>query len=298
MPAQTYGLSTSSIFWDVEQTDVNQDSVEYVTISCVGYMKASGNTLSNALTTIPFTIPITSSGPVLLSSELAGAGLNSRSVTFTGDGRIECRATYKLPASSLVNPGQDEQTSSSADKFDLRVEVEEVPLLAHPVAQAFPLASKNKLKNLLEGDIIANPKYDGTTDTKEFIYSSDIDNASAVEVTFSGSDITVNGISASPLDYARMIKAGIESYLRPAVRWTWQCARNTYPSNSELNKVGDVVSPPDAPNITDDRDWLYTGISVAHEADGAFTISREFVLSERGGALQEIYKGGGGTISP
>ena len=53
MPAQVYTYNTTDITWDTSETEVDQSSVDFVAISCVGFMEEDGNTLSNALTTIP-----------------------------------------------------------------------------------------------------------------------------------------------------------------------------------------------------------------------------------------------------
>ena len=302
MPAQTYGLSTTDIRWDYTQTEVDQSGVDFITINCVGYLREEGQSLGGALLVIPSTIEISSTGPVKSSLELDGANLDTRSTALTGDGRIECRATYKIPLSSVINGPDDSGTSgqtSDSDRYDLRVEVEEAPILSHPVAIQFPIKDKNKLKNLLESDIIPNPDYvEGDADASEFQYAIDIgDNKQGDEVEFDNTDVSVGGVTASPLDYARIIKAGIETYLRPAARWVWNSARTERPDNAELNTVGDVVNPPGAPNIADGRDWLFNGVSDTQEAPEAHVTAREYVLSDRGGALQEIYKDGSGSIN-
>jgi len=300
MPAQTYGYSTTSIKWDFEQTEVDESSVDFVAISCVGYMKEDGATLTSALIAVPTEIEISDDGPVKLSTELTGSRLDTRSASFSGDGRIEVRCVYKISASVVFNEpdGGTGSGESASDRYDLRVEVEDVPILSHPVAMEFPGTDKNKLKNLLEGDIVPNPKFEEDGDTKEFIYAATIGEATEGSEAVFGTDVvTVDGISASPVDYARIIRAGIETYRRPAVRWLWQAARDTRPDNNELNSVGDIENPPQAPDIAQDRDWLYNGVHDVEEAPEAHTTSREFILSERGGALKEIYKGGTGSIN-
>ena len=304
MPAQTYGYSTTDIKWDLEQTNIDASSVDFVAISCVGYLKEDGASLSEALNAIPSLIEIGPDGPVKSDTGFENATLDTRHVKFSADGRIECKAVYKIPLSFVIDEpdeGTGGQTSDS-DRFDLRVEVEDAPILAHPVAIDFPLKEKNKLKNLQEGDIIPNPDYDpdgSPAVTDEFIRAIEVPGKSVgAPETFDNTPVSVGGVTASPLDYARLLKAGIDTYKRPAVRWMWNTARTTRPDNSELNSVGDVVEPPNAPDIADGRDWLFNGTHDIEESPDAHTTSREYVLSERGGALKEIYKDGSGTISP
>lgn len=302
MPAQHYGYSTTSITWDQSETEVNQDSVDFVTITCVGHLKADGATLSGALLLVPDTIPINADGPVKSATELAGAALDTRVVSFGGDGRIEIRCTYKKSLSEILGGGGGSAGDvSDADRFNGRVELEEAPLLVHPVVGKFPQAERSKLACLMKEIVIPNPNHDpdGGND-KEFIYAEDYDGVvKDTECSIDDTDYTVGGITASPLDYARLIRAGVETYWRPTVRFVWRSSRDERPDNTELNEVGDVVdpAPSETPTASDDKDWIFWGAIWDHEAEGAYDIEREYQLSARGGAFSQIYKGGSADIS-
>lgn len=299
MPADVYGLVNNAIWWNPEETDVSQSSVDFIEIRCSGLVKEENQTLQGALVLIPSTCPISPEGPVGNSTGFATASLDTRGVRYGADGTIVVNATYKLP---LSNPsgggGPTFSQQSDSDRFDLRVETEDAPLLTHPVAIRFPLVEKNKLKNLMEGDVVPNPDYNGTTDTVEFIYAVDMKTKSKdAECVFDDTDVTFGGVTASPIDYARCLLAGVDTYKRSSVRFQWSCTRTEGPDDAELNTVGDIVTSSVLPSVADDRDWFYAGVTSSHEAEGAYNITRDFTLSERGGALQEIYKGGSGSIN-
>jgi hypothetical protein len=297
MPADTYGLSSTSIFWVVEETEVNQSGTDFVTISCVGWVRENGATLATALDLVPATLPEGDTGPVKSAIGLYGAALDTRSSRFNGDGVIEVSATYKIPLSQVFNPSgtQGDESSSGSDRYELRVELVDAPLMTHPCALAFDRVNKIRLKNLIEGDIIGNDDEDWSPSANpELEFRREVDN---VPVEFSDTTVEVDGIEASPLDFARMIVAGIENYQRPAVRWVWTAARLEPPTAAELNRVGDVSDPIKAPKVTG-RQWIYAGCNDSQEANtNAHVTVREFILSERGGVLKQLYKGGTGDIN-
>lgn len=300
MPSQTHGVTTSRVTWTIEETDVDQSSLDFITISCAGWVKYNGCTIDDALLLVPDVIEISPDGPVENAAKFEGATLDTRNATFGGNGLIDVTATYKIPVSYVIDgPGGEggDKSESDSDRYDTRVELENVPILTHPVAMLFQRVDKLGLKNLLEGDVWPNKsdKWDeGTEPDKEFQTFNE--NQEQEDYIFSETEYEVDGIVASPKDFARMIAAGIEQYQRPAVRFMWYAARTNGPDPAELNRVGDVTTPPRAPTVSN-RQWIYAGCADSEQAIDAHTTTREYILSERGGVLKQLYKGGTGDIN-
>jgi hypothetical protein len=307
MPASTSGLSTSTIKWATDETEITRDERAYADITAVGYVKFSGATISGALGLVPAIMPIATTGPCGSDSNLLGSQLQTASAKFEGDGTIRVEGKYRKILVNIVNgPGGDtgEQTSDF-DKVGLRINVQEAPILTHPLPQTkFPRKELNLLSGLLNGFIRTNwdiEQESGGSGDNEFVRQNPEDNYKWTQkVTFSETPYSVEiagkSVTASPLDYARIIKAGVTTWEMPSSILTWDSVRNAGVSSNEMNGVGSVVNPPVAPAVNN-RDWLYQGLNQQQVTDDTLTLGREFLLSGPGGALKQIYPGGTGDIN-
>jgi hypothetical protein len=302
MASTTYSVSEGSITWDKEESEVTQDEVAYVDIKAVGWTKAA-NTAS-AMYLIPDYLPVTSSGPCGAASIFSTAQLFRRGAKFA-EGMIRVEATFRAYVGNPSNGpgGGTEEQNSTSDKTGLRIATVEEPLLTHPVAQKFPRTQINLLSALISGFIRTNwdvEQEEGGSGDKEFVRQDPTTNEWSVEARFSETEysVTVAGrtITASPLDFARFIKASVTTYKAQSQNFTWTGVRKTPASASELNKVGSIVNPQRAPNVTD-REWFYDGLMENQVTADLYEFSREFILSGPGGAFKQLYAGGTGDIN-
>jgi len=166
--------------------------------------------------------------------------------------------------------------------------------------QQFPENDRRRLAGLLSGDPWQNPQYDSAGSgwkAYEFI-TQDPKEDDPKQVAFSGADVTYDEITASPLDYARLIASGVTTWRRPIIRHTVTKTRNTPATNTEYGKVGEVISttPYLAPTLTGDGQWFLNGITDTTENGATWVSQYEFERSGAGGALKAIYKGGTAEI--
>jgi hypothetical protein len=302
MANTNYGITSAAITWEVEETEVSQDEVAFVSIDCRGVVSSNGATLDTAMALIPKKIPISASGPVRLATAYTNAELQKKSARYA-DGNIEVTAKYRKPVADITSGpggGTEEQTSES-DRTSLRLAATDEPILTHPVVQAFPKADVRQLKNLIEGDIRPNPL--DPTDTAlpdyrsyEFVTYDPVAQTWSKLHTFSPTTVTSGGITASPYDFARFIAMGIDTYRTNTVSFKWSCTRKDPISPSELNKVSTVLTSAILPVVTD-RQWLYEGASQDQVTDGYYTIEREFILSKPKGFFAKLYVGGTAEIT-
>jgi hypothetical protein len=111
--------------------------------------------------------------------------------------------------------------------------------------------------------------------------------------------VTKGDVTASPLDYARLIKAGIVTYQRKTVRHSRSVSRNKPAANADYKQVGTIVaSPPGAPSLASGYQWMLTGIIDTSSNDESWSTSYEYEASGAGGFLGVIYKGGNQTTDP
>ena len=299
MANSNLGITSSSITWDVEETDVTRDEVAFVNIECKGTVSSLNCTLDTALVMVPSKIPISATGPVRLAYLFEHAELQKAGVRY-GDGNIQVTAQYRKPIGLVIQGpggGTGDKTSED-DKRNLRVAGTSQPILSHPVVRAMPLKERRRLKNLQEGDTRPNAEEDETKAwfNYDYVKLNPVDGEWSREVVFSTDQVTVGGVTASPADYAKILTAGIYYYNSREINYRWVATRDEPASNSELNSVGKVIDPPGAPAVVD-RDWMYDGLDQTQITDSSYTLSRDFNLSGPGGSLKEIYAGGSASIN-
>lgn len=301
MGSSLFNVSVGSIFWDKDQTKLTQDEYQFARISCVGWTSAD-QSLDVALSLVPSLMPVGTSGPCGSAPGLNGSIFQRRSSNFE-DGMIRVDVDYKCSlVASAQFPGQTvDQASSLFDKTALRIAVSEAPLLTHPVAMKFPKSEIGLLSAYISGyircglDLIAET---GLSDPagKEYV-KQDVYGKWSIEVKFSPTQYTAEEITASPADYAKIIKAGITSYERSETVLSWTGTRKFEASPSELNSVGTIVIPNRAPKVNA-RQWFYTGINQNQVTTGGgvgvdiYEFNKEYSLSGPGGAIKQLYKGG------
>jgi len=302
--ATRHGISTTAITWEQEESEIEQDSTGMVTISATGSVGVSGTPtdLVTAMALLPATIPISNSGPIGNAAGFAGARKNTQRAKYAGDDTIQVSVTYIIgnPTNPASASGTDETTSES-DRVQRSVVTEDAPLLSHPIVQQFPSEDRKRLRSLLAGECWVNPEYDsGATNYKafEFIKENPVSDEPK-EVTFSASDVTYDEVTASPLDYARLLAAGVTTWRRPVIRHSVTKTRNTPATNSEYGKVGEVVAstPYLAPTLSGSGQWFLGGITDTTENGTTWTTNYEFERSGAGGVLAAIYKGGTADIT-
>jgi len=301
MPSTLIGIASGAIKWDKSETDVSQDEIAFVNIKIVGYTAASQD-LATAIMLVPATLPISSNGPVGNATQLSTAELQRRGARFDGDGTIRIDATYKCQVAAITTgPTGDE--NATEDKTGLRIATEEAPRLTHPVAMKFPRTELNLLSGLINGYIRTNWDIDqesGGGGSKEFVRQDPTTGKWDNEVTFSDTEysVTLSGadITASPLDFARIIKTSQKTYKASTQMFTWTGVRRSSAPASELNKVGSISNPDRAPDVTD-REWFYEGLMQDQQTNNIYSFIREYQLSGPGGALKQLYAGGTGDIN-
>jgi len=293
MARQTYGISTSAITWEQTRSEISVNETGLAEITVEGAVNSNGIGLEAALELVPDTIPSGSNGPIGAASKYAGAKISSKSARYE-EGTWQVSATYQK-GGALTSEFPDGTNQSDNDRYERRIVVQEAPILSHPVALAFPTKEKNKLANLLNGNtIIANPNYDPAGEsTDEFSYIDLETGGIGDAAEFDNTTVTVGDITGSPLQYARLIKAGITTYQRKSIRHSWMTTRNEPASNDQYRKVGAVVSdPPEAPTLKDGFQWMLTGIIDSSDNGETWSTNYEFEASGAGGFLGMIYEGG------
>ena len=302
MSAKLYGISKTEITWEKSKTQISYDDTNKVTISVVGSVGNEDDSVSleAAIKLLPAFIPISSSGPIGNSTRYAGAGLVGPSARYLGDGTIEVEADYRTADPLLpsgVGGGTPDNVSDS-DRAERQIVSEEVPLLAHPLVEEFPDNDRVKLRALQAGEVVPNPTYDSEGSGSaawEFIRYVDQE---MEEVNFDDADVTNDGVTASPLDYARLIASGVEVYRRPAIRHILSMNRDFPGSNAEYNAVAEIINsnPKFAPTLAQGRQWFLNGISDITSDGIHWSRTYEFEATGPGGGLKAIYKNGNKEI--
>lgn len=296
MPSRRFKITSNSITWDKSECSVTQNDTGMIEVRAVGYC-SSAIGLEAALLLIPATCPADMNGPVGNANILANARLATRTADWGADGTIRVEATYRTSGAGTTQfPGGQDQ--SDYDRAERRIAVVEEPILTHPCAMELPQKEKTKLAHLMGGTIIpGRPRIeDGEPVDPENEFEWDFIDADGQRVTgkveFSSDNVTVDGISLSALDFARMIAAGIQTYQRKTVRHTWRTSRNNPASNSDYRAVGTVINnPPKAPSLSSGYQWMLTGITDVSNNDSSWSTDYEFEASGPGGYLK-IYRGG------
>jgi len=300
MARTTFGITTSAITWEKTKSEISVDEKGLAEISVEGAVNSTGIGLEAALALVPGTIPTTASGPIGLSTTYAGAKLSTKAASYE-DGTWQVRATYSKGGVSTTTFPDDDTEQADEDRYERRIIVAEEPLLSHPVALAFPTSQKNKLANLIANNIEPNLNYDPGVPANaiEFVSLNAATGVMDVEVEFSDVDSTVGGVTASPLDYARLIKAGILTYQRKSIRHSRSVTRESPAPNADYAKVGTVVpQPPGAPALAEGFQWMLTGIIDVSSNNDTWSSSYEYEASGAGGFLGVLYEGGEQVTDP
>lgn len=298
MARQTFGITTSAITWEKELTEISVNETGLAEISVEGAVNSTGIGIEAALDLIPATLPSGTNGPLGTTTKYAGAKISSKGASWTG-GTWQVRATYTKTGNLTTTSSDDGTVQAEEDRYERRIIGAEVPILTHPVVRKFDAAQINKLANLIDGNIAPNISYDPSTpeETPEFQEFNPATGKYDIAVEFSADESTAGEVTATPLDYARLIKGGVLSYHRPSIRHLRTVTRNQPATNSEYNQVSKVVSqPPGAPNLNDDRQWMLSGITDSSSNNETWVTTYEYEASEAGGVLRAIYAGGDGEI--
>lgn len=90
------------------------------------------------------------------------------------------------------------------------------------------------------------------------------------------------------LELYQMVQKGIEAYLEPRIEYFERYTATFMPSDlNDIGKRGAI--PPKAPQIADNRSWLFVGYNITEKAPDVFDIERTWQLSGRGGWNEKIY---------
>jgi hypothetical protein len=300
MARTTFGITTTAITWEKTKSEISVNETGMAEISVEGAVNSTGIGLEAALDLVPSTLPSSFSGPLGATSKYSGAKISTKSASYE-DGTWQVRATYNKGGALTFNFDEDETQRADEDRYERRIVVSEEPIMTHPVAMLFPIKEKNKLANLLSGNTEPNIDYDPDDEdaNPEFVTIDASTGEMNVKVQFSNEEVTSDGVTASPLDYARLIKAGIITYQRKTVRHSRSVSRNNPATNSDYKQVGTIVSsPPGAPNLASGYQWMLTGIIDTSSNNESWSTSYEYEASGAGGFLGVIYKGGNQTTDP
>ena len=295
-----YGISPNQITWEESESEIKVGNTGEISITIVGSVGVdTGMTsIKDAMDLIPKKAP---SAPLGGDNSYSDAVLIDYSGRYLGDDTIQVTATYGFADPSQLQPGGNElKDPSDSDRAVRTIAVEEVPLLAHPLVKNFEKKDRVLLSCLLDGSVTVNPNYDpdGIDENSEWEFRKyDLISDSYFEAVFSDEDVTSDGITASPLDYARLIASGITVYRRPLVRHSVTRQRNKPVTNNGYDQVGEALSytPTLAPDLTGGQ-WFLNGITDSTENGESWTSHLEFEYTAQGGALRAIYKGGEAEI--
>lgn len=293
MARKTFGITTTAITWEKTRSEISVNETGLAEISVEGAVNSTNIGLEDALNLVPDSLPSGNSGPIGQSLKYAGAKLSTKSARYE-EGTWQVSAKYQK-GGSLTSQFPDGTSQSGDDRYERRIVVQEAPILSHPVVLAFETKDKNMLANLLNGNaIIANPDYDPEGESTDEFVKVDVESGGiGAAAEFDETEVTVSGITGSPLQYARLIKAGITTYQRKSIRHSWVTTRNQPASNDQYRKVGSVVSsPPQAPSLKEGFQWMLTGIIDSSENGETWSTSYEFEASGAGGYLAMVYEGG------
>jgi len=133
------------------------------------------------------------------------------------------------------------------------------------------------IRNYLEGKF--EPILD---DNKDYTYD------------FLNSDNNVKGVkhtisSVQGKELVDLLAVGLDQYLVPRQVWRATYVSKKLPSGTLLNKVGKIWPAIGAPEIADNRDWLFNGASM-QESNKLYTITLEWMLSGLGGWDDRVYE--------
>ena len=293
MARTAIGITTSAITWEKTKSEISVDETGLVEISVEGAVNSTGIGMEAALDLVPSSLPSSSTGPIGATVKYSGASIVSKSA-FYEEGTWQVSATYrKSGAETTIEP--DGTNQSDNDRTERRIVVAEEPILSHPVVLAFPTKDKNALANLMAGNIAPNLNYDPESDDQNFEFAA-LNPATGeftVPKTFSSTSYTAGEITASPLAYARLIKAGILTYQRKSIRHSIATSRDEPAPNDEYRKLGTVVDQPEgAPTLKDSYQWMLTGIIDSSGNGETWATSYEYEASGHGGFMGIIYEGG------
>jgi hypothetical protein len=291
MARQTVNITTSAITWEPLESGIEISEKGEATITASGFVNSRGTSMMQAQALIPTTLPIASTGPVGNSTELNGAKLVTQSVRGE-DGMWKVSASYKKSFAATAD--YDGTERSGNDRAERRIITSLEPILSHPVALKFSTKDRSLLNGMLNGTVIPNPNYvDEESGVSEFIGADPETGAFDVAVDFSTDNFTEDDVTANALDYARNIKAGIESYARKSIRHVWSVSRNRPASDADYRKVGRIVtSPPLAPDLPSGYQWMLVGIIDRTENGDTWNTDYEYDASGAGGYLSTLYGGG------
>lgn len=299
MAGTQHDISSTEITWEQTESEIafNESGGAEITVMGLVAVGTSTAELDNAIRLMPNVIPISASGPIGTSDRYTGALLTKPSAKFSGDDLIEVRGTYQIAVLNNQLTDPDGNDTSDDDRATRSVVTEQVPILIHPVVRAFPKEDKRQLAALREGSILSNPIYkEAGTGQQLWEFITEDENGTLKESVFSTTTVTVDGITASPYDYAVAIAAGVETWERPSIKHSLNRTRNNPATNAEYTRVGEVVSTPIlAPTLTRGQ-WMLTGITDSTENNKAWQTSYEFIHTGSSGALRIIYKDGTGEI--
>lgn len=305
MSATLEGITSNAITWEKDASDIKEDSKGKCTISVMGSVGNDDDqtSLEQAILLIPTFIPIGSNGPIGNSSRYSGAKLVGRGARYNGDGTIEVTANYEIatPENQTNPPDEEGNSTSDSDRVARTSATEDAPILTHPIVRRFDETSRRNLASLLAGEIRVNPKYNKEGSDRElweFIRDTE-DGTDIEEVTFkTAKAVTLDGVSSTPLEYARLIASGVEVWKRPVVRHTITLVRNEPVRDSDFGKVGEALeaAPPGAPEGNNGRQWFLNSISDSTENGESWTVVFEYELSGEGGVLKAIYPNGNAVI--
>lgn len=306
MSATLDGITSNAITWEKDASDIKEDSKGKCTISVMGSVGNDDDhtSLEQAILLIPTLIPIGSNGPIGNSSRYSGAKLVGRAARYNGDGTIEVTANYEIATpENQTNPPDEEDgnSTSDSDRVARTSATEDAPILTHPIVRLFSATSRRNLASLLAGEIRVNPKYNEEGSDRElWEFIRDTEDGTDIEpVTFDSFEVsTLDRVTSSAIQYARLIASGIEVWKRPVVRHTITMARNEPVKDSEFGQVGEAmeVAPKGAPGATNGRQWFLNSISDSTENGESWSIVYEYELSGEGGVLKAIYPNGNAVI--
>ena len=200
-------------------------------------------------------------------------GLDSVSVRNAEGGLMLVTCRY---AAGGEGPEFNFEDTAPTGRKEMAITTSEEPLETHYRYREVSEEDLLKIQELKAGRYKAVPK-ENPEDPLTFISRVDAEGVKTVEFE--------DELAA---ELASNISKGFTTFLQPRQIFRVSTVSNSMPNTAKLNKVGKITSAPGAPEVDEDRNWLFMGCAVTEEGN-AYSISYEWQLSGLGGWNSQIY---------
>jgi hypothetical protein len=171
----------------------------------------------------------------------------------------------------------DEDDSSGKYSYETNISLGDVPITEYYRYEDVVESEKNAINRYLSS------RYGSKSDDPENAgYYTLIDEGTHVN----GREFIIESeLGKELLDF---IRRGIVTRLQPSIIRRVSYTAKSEPTGPKYNDVGYIKEPREAPAISDDRNWLFNGMTSTQDGS-VWRITEEYLLSGRGGFYTELY---------